>query len=141
MNQLLLILGVTILYYVVLFWLDQRGRKAFKAKRQALIAKTTELPIIENTVEPTADLLGTTTNLAEVDFLADRKEQLTPAIGLSPELKGNMKKLATQLETIPPPKPDKNDLMANLKATTDITQVKEEETTNLINSITKQQKI
>jgi len=64
MNQLLLILGVTILYYVVLFWLDQRGRKAFKAKQQALIAKTTELPIIENTIEPAADFLGTSTNLA-----------------------------------------------------------------------------
>lgn len=138
MKQLLLIIVLTICYYVVLFWFDRKGRKAFKAKQQALIAKTAELPTIETTVEPSSDLLGNTTNLATVNFLASRKEELAPSVGLSTELKGNMKKLATELEMENPPTAKRNDLMANLKSTTDITKLNEEETTNFINSITKQ---
>ncbi len=141
MNQLLLIIGLTILYYVVLYWFDQRGRKAFKAKQQALIAKTAELPGLETTVEPSSDLLGNTTNLATVNFLASRKEELAPSIGLSTELKGNMKKLATELDMENPPVTKRNDLMATLKSTTDITTIKEEETTDFINSMTKQQNL
>ena len=126
MNQLLLIIGLTILYYVVLFWFDQRGRKAFKVKQQALMAQTAELPTIKTTVESTADLLGATTNLANTDLatvniLAERKEQITPSAGLSTELKGDMKKLAGELDIETTPTTNKNDLMATLKSTTDIT--------------------
>ncbi|GEM_PF-6856742 len=140
MNQLFLLLGLTILYYVVLYWFDQRGRKAFKAKQQALMAQTAELPIIETTVKPPVDLLGATTNLANTDFLAKRKEMISPTTGLSKELKGGMQQLATELESEIAPKIKKDDLQATLKSTLDITSIKEAETTDFINSITKRPK-
>lgn len=135
MNKLLLFLGLTILYYVVLLWFDQRGRKAFKAKQQALLAHTTELPIIATTLEPPSDLLGATTNLVTSDFLEEREKSLIPSTGLSKELKGGMEKLAAELDT---PKVNKNDLMATLKSTTDISSIDEEETKVFVNSITRQ---
>ena len=49
MNTFLLILGLTVVYYVVLFYLDNKRKKAFQLAKNNAIGKTTELPIIEQT--------------------------------------------------------------------------------------------
>ena len=49
MNTFLLILGLTIIYYVVLFYLDNKRKKAFQLAKNNAIGKTAELPIIEET--------------------------------------------------------------------------------------------
>ena len=47
MNTFLLILGLTIIYYVVLFYYDNKRKKAFQVAKNNAIGKTAELPIIE----------------------------------------------------------------------------------------------
>lgn len=127
MNKLLIIAGLTILYYVVLIWLDRKKRKAFKAKQQAIIAKTATLPIVEETIEPVNDLLGGTTNLVNVELPLEKKQELvSPNIT---ELKVPMTEKSAANK--------KDDLVANLAATTDITSIREEETMAFINSLKK----
>ena len=63
MNTVLLILGLTIIYYVVLFYLDNKRKKAFQLTKNNAIGKTAELPVIEET-EPT-DLFGKTEPIEE----------------------------------------------------------------------------
>ena len=47
MNTFLLILGLTVIYYVVLFYFDNKRKKAFRLAKKNAIGKTAELPIIE----------------------------------------------------------------------------------------------
>lgn len=59
MNKLLLILGLTILYYAILIYWDNKKRKAFKIAQKQVIGETTPLPIIEKE-ERTTELFGAT---------------------------------------------------------------------------------
>ncbi len=81
MNNLLLILGLTVLYYIVLFYLDNKKRTAFKLAQKRAIGETTPLPSIE--IENPSKLFGEA-NLA------------TPAAPLQPSVENEMtlKKLA-----------------------------------------------
>lgn len=81
MNNLLLILGLTVLYYIVLFYLDNKKRTAFKLAQKRAIGETTPLPSIE--IENPSKLFGEA-NLA------------TPATPLQPSVENEMtlKKLA-----------------------------------------------
>ena len=47
MNTFLLILGLTIIYYVVLFYFDKKRKKAFQLAKNNAIRKTAKLPSIE----------------------------------------------------------------------------------------------
>ena len=58
MNKLLIITGLIILYYILLFYLDNKRRKAFKLAQQKVIGQTSKLPIIEPEIP--IDLFGTT---------------------------------------------------------------------------------
>ena len=49
MNTFLLILVLTVIYYIVLFYFDNKRKKAFQLAKNNAIGKTTELPIIEQT--------------------------------------------------------------------------------------------
>ena len=49
MNTFLLILGLTVIYYIVLFYFDNKRKKAFQLAKNNAIGKTTELPVIEQT--------------------------------------------------------------------------------------------
>ena len=61
MNTVLLILGLTAIYYIVLFYFDNKRKKAFQLAKNNAIGKTTELPIIEE-VQP-ENLFGKTNQL------------------------------------------------------------------------------
>ena len=61
MNTFLLILGLTVIYYIMLFYFDNKRKKAFQLAKNNAIGKTTELPIIE---EPKPEnLFGSTDSL------------------------------------------------------------------------------
>lgn len=75
MNNLLLILGLTVLYYIVLFYLDNKKRTAFKLAQKRAIGETTPLPSIE--IENPSKLFGEA-NLA------------TPAAPLQPSVEKEM---------------------------------------------------
>ena len=128
MTKILLITGATILYYAVLITLDRKKQKAFKAKQQALMASTTELPVLNNKIEPVGNLLGATEDINSIDFLKERKKDI--ATPVDPALK--LKEDAELKPTIP-----KNNLMATLETTTDITSIREEETMAFINGLSK----
>ena len=128
MTKILLITVATIGYYVVLITLDRKKQKAFKAKQQALMASTTDLPVLKTKVEPVTDLLGATTNINNTGFLKDRKNSI--ATPIESELK--VEDVSELKSSIP-----KNDLMATLETTTDITSIREEETMAFINGLSK----
>ena len=128
MTKILLITVATILYYAVLITLDRKKQKAFKAKQQALMASTTDLPVLKNKVEPEGNLLGVTEDINSIDFLKERKKDIATPIDSEPKIEDS-----TELKpTIP-----KNDLMATLETTTDITSIREEETMAFINGLSK----
>ena len=49
MNTALLILGLTLIYYILLFYFDKKRKKAFQLAKSNAIGKTAELPLIEET--------------------------------------------------------------------------------------------
>jgi len=56
MNKFLLILGLTIIYYIVIFTWDKRRKAAFKKAQQQVIGETTTMSVIsENTPAPILD--------------------------------------------------------------------------------------
>jgi len=61
MNTVLLILALTAIYYIVLFYFDNKRKKAFQLAKNNAIGKTTELPIIEE-IQP-ENLFGKTVPL------------------------------------------------------------------------------
>ncbi|MFK7982889.1 MAG: hypothetical protein AB8G86_23110 [Saprospiraceae bacterium] len=61
MNTVLLILGLTAIYYIVLFYFDNKRKKAFQLAKNNAIGKTTEFPIIEE-IQP-ENLFGKTDQL------------------------------------------------------------------------------
>jgi len=63
MNTALLILGLTIIYYIVLFYFDNKRKKAFQLAKNNAIGKTAELPFIEGTTPE--NLFGKTEQLEE----------------------------------------------------------------------------
>ena len=63
MNTFLLILGLTVIYYIVLFYFDNKRKKAFQLTKNNAIGKTTEFPIIEQTKPE--NLFGSTEHLDE----------------------------------------------------------------------------
>ena len=62
MNTFLIILGLTIIYYAVLFRLDKRRKAAFQKEAQQAIGQTTIPSIINQTT--TDDIFGPTTKEA-----------------------------------------------------------------------------
>ena len=56
MNTFLLILGPTLIYYIVLFYFDNKRKKAFQLAKNNAIGNTTKLPTLEE-VNP-EDLFG-----------------------------------------------------------------------------------
>ena len=63
MNTFLLLLGLTVIYYIVLFYFDNKRKKAFQLTKNNAIGKTTEFPIIEQTKPE--NLFGSTEHLDE----------------------------------------------------------------------------
>ena len=63
MNTFVLILSLTVIYYIVLFYFDNKRKKAFQLAKNSAIGKTTELPIIEE-IKP-ENLFGSTDSLVE----------------------------------------------------------------------------
>ena len=61
MNTFLLLLGLTVIYYIVLFYFDNKRKKAFQLAKNNAIGKTAELPIIEE--NQSKDLFGSTSTL------------------------------------------------------------------------------
>ena len=61
MNTALLNLGLTAIYYIVLFYFDNKRKKAFQLAKTNAIGKTAELPLIEETT--LEDLFGKTEQL------------------------------------------------------------------------------
>ena len=61
MNTFLLLLGLTVIYYIVLFYFDNKRKKAFQIAKNNAIGKTATLPIIEE-IKP-EDLFGRTESL------------------------------------------------------------------------------
>lgn len=49
MNTFLSILGLTVIYYIVLFYFDSKRKKAFQLAKNNAIGKTADLTIIEQT--------------------------------------------------------------------------------------------
>ena len=69
MNTFLLLLGLTVIYYIVLFYFDNKRKKAFQLAKNNAIGKTAELPIIEESKQE--DLFGKTDALekpTEVEY-------------------------------------------------------------------------
>ena len=71
MNTFLLLLGLTVIYYVVLFYFDNKRKKAFQLTQKNAIGKTAELPLIEE-IKP--DNLFGATNQIEIP------KEVTPAV-------------------------------------------------------------
>lgn len=71
MNKFLLILGLTIIYYIVIFSWDKRRKAAFKKAQQQVIGETITMSVIpENTASPILDtdsIFGS--NSIEVDSI------------------------------------------------------------------------
>ena len=61
MNTVLLLLGFTAIYYIVLIYFDNKRKKAFQLAKNNAIGKTTELTIIEE-IQP-ENLFGKTEQL------------------------------------------------------------------------------
>jgi len=47
MNTFLLILGLTVIYYIVLFYFDNKRKKAFQLAKNNAIGRTAKLPTLE----------------------------------------------------------------------------------------------
>jgi len=78
MNTFLLIIGLTIIYYVVLFYLDNKRKKAFQEAKNNAIGKTAELPIIEETKPE--DLFGKTDALEKPKEISEPTSIVQKAI-------------------------------------------------------------
>jgi len=141
MNKVLLILGLTILYYAILIYWDRKKRAAFKLAQQKVIGETTPLPIVEKE-EITTELFGatnlaTTINPIESQPASIKVEGLFEKLELADNhLENDLEDLALDLaaeQTIETPK---DTLIQNLAATTK-ENLKEEDITKMVAKISK----
>jgi len=123
MNKVLLIVGLTILYYAILIYWDRKKRAAFKLAQKKIIGETTPIPIVEKT-EVTTELFGATnltTNSNPIGNQAAsiKTEGLFEKLELTDNhLENDLEDLALDLaaeQTIETPK---DTLMQDLAATT-----------------------
>lgn len=136
MNKLLIITGLTILYYILLFYFDNKRRKAFKLAQQKVIGQTSKLPIIEP--ETPTDLFGST-KLDTVDKQATalpNKETLNKVVVETFSLEQELEELAIDLAAEQTFETPKDNLIGELAASTkDI--IEEEDLSNIIAKISK----
>ena len=141
MNKLLLILGLTILYYAILIYWDRKKRAAFKLAQKEVMGQTTPLPLDEK--EPiTTELFGVT-NLTTNSTPVGNQSPSIKAEGVFEKLKLSDNHLEEELEdlaldlaaeqTIETPM-DK--LIQDLAATTK-KDLKEEDITKIVTKISK----
>jgi len=81
MNTFLLILVLTVIYYIVLFYFDNKRKKAFQLAKNNAIGKTTELPIIEQTKPEGLFRLKYGTGFGSTDSLDKPTEVALTTIG------------------------------------------------------------
>lgn len=139
MNKLLLILGLTILYYAILIYWDRKKRTAFKLAQKNVIGKTTPLPSVEKQ-EITTELFGAS-NLATNRNSVGNQPAAIKAEGLFEKLEladnhleNDLEDLALDLaaeQTIETPK---GTLIQDLAATTK-ENLKEEDITRIVAKI------
>jgi len=99
MSKVLLILGLTILYYAILIYWDRKKRAAFKLAQKKVIGGTTPLPIIEEEEENATELFGAT----NLDTIIKSNEQQPTAIkteGLFEKLELSDNHLENDLEDL-----------------------------------------
>lgn len=139
MNNLLLILGLTILYYVILIYWDKKKRAAFKLAQKKVIGETTPLPTIEK-AKVTTELFGATNLATSINPVESQPasiivEGLFEKLELSDNhLENDLEDLALDLaaeQTIETPK---NILMQDLAATTK-DNLKEEDISKIVAKI------
>lgn len=135
MNKLLIITGLIILYYILLFYLDNKRRKAFKLTQQKVIGQTSKLPIIEP--ETPTDLFGTTkldTVNTPTPELPNKETLLNNVVIETFSLEQELEELAIDLEAEQTFETPKDNLIGELAASTnDI--IEEEDLSTIIAKI------
>ncbi|MEM1118977.1 MAG: hypothetical protein AAGJ18_00925 [Bacteroidota bacterium] len=143
MQNLLLILGLTVLYYAVLIYWDRKRRRAFKLTQKKVIGKTTPLPREEKQNAATA-LFGTTQlhptaldnskDLSTSSPTPPKSDGVLDKLTLSDEqLEKDLEDLALDLDAEQPLEPT-NDQLAQLAAT----EVNQETIAQMMNTIKRQ---
>ena len=139
MNKLLLILGLTILYYVILIYWDRKKRATFKLAQKKVIGETTPLPTVEKeTIN--SELFGTT-NLdttikpVEKQSASIKRERVFEKLELSDKhLENDLEDLALDLAAEQTFETPKDILIRDLAATTK-KDLKEEDITRMVAKI------
>ena len=143
MKQLFIILSLTILYYVVLFYFDQKRKVAFKLKKQKLMGQTNSLPNLEKTEEqlPIHSEVQDKVTFGSSSLRVSKEEQkesmkLTEDTGITYQsLESEMEELALDLEaeqTLEIPQDNLTWLAATNKE-----EINQETIANMVASITK----
>lgn len=138
MNKILLFLGLTILYYIVLFTLDKRRKAAFKKVQQQVIGQTTALPKLSENID--APVFGTTSNVNNLPKMESEITILNQTLAENNEegLQENLEEMMIDLHAEETFETSKNNLITQLAATTEDQVNEEEAITNLVAKITKQ---
>lgn len=141
MSKVLLILGLTILYYAILIYWDRKKRAAFKLAQKKVIGKTTPLSTVENT-EITTELFGATnltTNSSPIGSqpTSIKTKELFEKLDLSDNhLENDLEDLALDLAAEQIIETPKDNLIQDLAATTK-ENLKEEDITRMVAKISK----
>ena len=140
MNTFLLLLGLTVIYYVVLFYFDNKRKKAFQLTKNNAIGKTTELPSIEE-IKPEnlfgkTDQLDNVTNIAAPISITQKATAAKNVVyqHITKKVMEDLDELAIHLdgeETIVLPK---ENMIASLKKASDKELIGEEEIAAFIHS-------
>ena len=140
MNKILLVLGLTIIYYIVLFTWDKRRRAAFKKSQQQVIGKTTAQPVLpENEIIPvleTTPVFGNTVDFKNLATSSSETSLLEQTIADDSEdaLLENLEEMVIDLEAEQTFETPKDNLIGELAASTnDI--IEEEDLSNIIAKI------
>ena len=140
MNTALLLFGLTVIYYIVLFYFDNKRKKAFQLAKNNAIGETAELPIIEQTKPE--NLFGSTDSLeksTEIVAPTTITQKATAAINVvyqhsNKHLREDLDELAIHLDGDEVIELPKETLIESLKNASDKALIGEEEITAFIQS-------
>ena len=133
MNTALIILGLTTIYYIVLFYFDNKRKKAFQLAKNNAIGKTTRLPIIEE-IQP-EKLFGETAPLeipTEISTATTIIQKAAVAKNLvhkhsAKHLKADLEEITIDVETDETVEINQVDLVESLKRANPEKVIEEEE--------------
>jgi len=140
MNTALLILGLTVIYYIVVFYFDNKRKKAFQLAKNNAIGKTVKLPIIEEI--QSENLFGQTAPLetpTEISTATTIIQKATIAKNLvhqhsAKHLKADLEEITIDVETDETVEVNQADLAESLKRANPEEIIQEEDITAFIKS-------